>query len=347
MRRLVLAIVIGLCVFTAAAAYVDEVPVTNSIDWSPDDQWIATTDSDNFIHIWNPVTGLVERELQVPAPQIFASQFYPPNDRISKPFVVDIEWDPSGTRLAFIVRDFNYSLIRIVDAATFDHILDITLDDTTLLDWISNIEWSPDGELIAGASIRGSGMLGDYAVRIWDTTNGNLINEMKTAAGIHMLDWHPNPSSSQLGFTSRTTARIWNVSTNDVYDLEGHTGSVESIAWNSDGSHFITRDAITVQLWDPESGQNLMQYFTEESGGFSSISALANSDQYLAQYMGQLFLVDQYGNRTSDKAIPLPYNGLFDIDSTKQRVALSFDSSSIIIYNISGEVTPFETATSE
>lgn len=323
---------------TVASA--DDAAQTLSIDWSADDKWVATTHLDNRIRVWNATTGLLERSVEI----------IPPSDfQADPPGLLDIEWSPDGNRLAFLIRDRDFTLIRIVDAFTFEVVLDIT-DNGKLLDWVSDIEWNPDGTLLASATLRGRGSAGDYYVKVWDTSSGSLIDEIQTLTGIYQIAWNPDVDRQQLAIEGGTLAQIWNIAADNGFVLRGHEGSINSVSWNSDGTRLATRDSITIQVWDAATGQNVYQIYQGTANLTDDVMWMPDSDHFInfgrEPGYDALYTLNATGSRTSE-GVRLP-NRFFDLNATGERVVVSPDSDSIEIYDIaSGQMIPFVTAESE
>jgi hypothetical protein len=307
---------------------------TYSIDWSPNDQWVATTHGDNRIRVWNAITGLVERSIEIIPPTLFQAD---------PPGILDIEWSPTGDRLAFFIRDRDHTLIRIVGANTFNTITDIT-SNGALLDLVTDIEWSVDGSSIAGATQSGRGSAGDYFVRVWDASSGNLTSELRTNTGIYQVQWNPDPSRQQLAMSGGTLAQIWNISSGVVYPLEGHEGAINSVSWNPDGTRLATKDNIAIQIWDGTIGQNLNQIYLGNSVSTNKIVWSKSNDGFLAQGIYELYSLNATGTRISPNDVPLP-NRYFDLNTSGNRIVISPDSQSIVIYDLSGQIIPFVTPT--
>lgn len=317
-----------------------EASTTLSIDWSPDDQWVATTHLDNRIRIWNATTGLVERSTQI----IPSADF-----QDDPPGLLDIEWSPDGNRLAFLIRDRDYSIIRIVNAFTFQDELNIT-NNSELLDWVSDIEWNPEGTMLAGTTIRGTGSAGDYYVKVWDTSSGRRVDEIQTLTAIYQIEWNPDVDRQQLAMEGGTLAQIWNIGEDNGFVLLGHEGSINSVSWNSDGTRLATRDDITIQVWDAETGQNVNRIYQGTANSTDKVMWMPNSDHFISfgrePGYDALHTLNATGSRTSE-GVRLP-NRFFDLNVTGERVVVSPDSESIEIYGIaSGEIIPFAVASGE
>lgn len=328
-----------------AVADTEDAAQTLSIDWSSDDKWVATTHLDNRIRVWNATTGLLERSVEVIPPSDFVSD--PP-----LPLPFNIEWSPDGNHLAFIIRDGEFAVIRILDAYTFELILEIR-NDETLLDWSQDIEWSPDGHSIAGTTTYGTGPFGEYFVKIWDVESGALRGELQTRSMIHQVEWNPDVERQQIAMRGGTLAQIWNVNTDEVFALitdENAESAITSVSWNSEGSLLATRDFIVIHIWDAETGQSVNQIYQGTANSTDDVMWMPNSDHFinigLEDGVDVIYTLNATGSRTSE-GVRLP-NSAFDVNSTGERVVVSPDSDSIAIYDIaSGQMIPFVTPDGE
>ena len=102
---------------------------------------------------------------------------------------------------------------------------------------------SPDGKQIAGA-------MSDRTVRIWDATNGNVLQVLRGHTDLP-LDVAFSPDGTMLASSSYDkTIRIWQLGAHRQRVLRGHSGPVHHVSW-LDAARITTasRDG-TIRIWD-------------------------------------------------------------------------------------------------
>jgi WD40 repeat protein len=99
----------------------------------------------------------------------------------------------------------------------------------------------------------------DWAINLWDATNGHLL---RTLIGhqdeVTCLSW--NNDGSGLASASRDgTVRVWRRSdVSEVHVLQAHQGEVTRVAWAPDGKRLASAGADSVvRVWDAGTGARL------------------------------------------------------------------------------------------
>ncbi len=205
------------------------------VAWSPDGQWLASSEWDNVIRLWNPISGTCVRIIQYPDD--------PDN------FFYDLAWSPDGQRLAIGTSEHG---VQIFELPSY-HQPWVKNEFPT---WIRHIAWSPDGTLLAGAG-------DDGVVYVWEATDGTLRHQLKAHHSMVVsLAW--SPDGTQLASGSRGVDGgelfIWDVQ-NDyrLRVFENHPGVVYAIAWGADEKILISGDDDgTLRWWSVESGACLL-----------------------------------------------------------------------------------------
>ena len=110
--------------------------------------------------------------------------------------------------------------------------------------------FSPDGEILAGGSARGT-------VRLWNATTGSIRTTLRGHTD-SVTSIAFSPDGGLLATASADgTVRLWHPGTGDLQaTLSGHTGSVLSVDF-SRASGFLASASIdgTVRLWNPNTGE--------------------------------------------------------------------------------------------
>ena len=114
---------------------------------------------------------------------------------------------------------------------------------------ILSTAFSPDGEILAGGSARGT-------VRLWNAMTGSIRTTLRGHTdSVTSIAFSPDG-----GFLATASAdgtvRLWNLGTGDLHaTLSGHTGSVLSVAF-SPATSLLASASIdgTVRLWNPNTG---------------------------------------------------------------------------------------------
>ena len=114
---------------------------------------------------------------------------------------------------------------------------------------ILSTAFSPDGEILAGGSARGT-------VRLWNAMTGSIRTTLRGHTD-SVTSIAFSPDGGLLATASADgTVRLWNPGTGDLHaTLSGHTGSVLSVAF-SPATSLLASASIdgTVRLWNPNTG---------------------------------------------------------------------------------------------
>jgi len=158
-----------------------------------------------------------------------------------------VVFSPDGSRLATISHDHKAVLW---DAASgqmliYMHVYDDGITEANDV----GLAFSPDGSRLATA--------GGSSIKIWDTLTGKEILALPRVEELFAYTVAFSPDGKQLAVGYRFgSASVWNAATGEkLFDLAGHTGSVNAIAYSPDGTRIATTSVDgTARLWDAATG---------------------------------------------------------------------------------------------
>jgi WD40 repeat protein/tRNA A-37 threonylcarbamoyl transferase component Bud32/energy-coupling factor transporter ATP-binding protein EcfA2 len=259
----------------ALGFYEGHTAAVTGADWSSDGSRIATSSTDNSVHIWDPSTGETITEINLPegiTGNIFdwgLAVKWSYDDR----YLLTI----SGDR--FLLGSQDYDLI-LWDAETGEQVATQEVQNATPPDAGDSPSWFYHYTTGAGAAFAGDGRLatlgGDNTTLVWDPMLGDLqlVLSGHTAA-INGVDWSPDftllATASEDG-----TARVWDAERGDeLMQLVGHEGGINQVAWSPDGSLLATAgDDGEVRFWDADSGESLTAIQVVPSSGNVKVDEL-------------------------------------------------------------------------
>ena len=234
----------------------------NDIQWSPDGEWVASSDvitdchsvtSAFVIWVWNATTGEPLHSF----------------DTLHCSRLNLITWSPDSNYLAGTTESgqapfYNWQTnLSIWDISSGETVSDWEISDK---DGIVDLAWQPDGDTIlfrTGFSPAGGfgSVCASPFVGLINSSDAELIRyESSNSMGsVYDIGWHPSESLLATAGNDRNI-HIWNSETSEPpVILSGHPCTVTHLAWNPTTSGLAsTGNGGNVFLWDAE-GDNILR----------------------------------------------------------------------------------------
>jgi WD40 repeat protein len=262
----------------------------HSVAWSPDGTRLATASADKTAKVWDAVTGKELRTLSGHTAAVLSVTWSPDGTRLATASadktakvwdaatgkelltlsghtaaVLSVAWSQDGTRLATASAD---KTAKVWDAATGKELL--TLSGHT--DQIKDVAWCPDVLDLSDTVERILRLEGkrlatgsrDQTVKVWAARSGkelltlrNLIATPPETPGFWSVAW--SPGGKLLAASTADATEVWDAATGEaLLTLYGHTNTVDSVAWRSDGKRLATASSDgTTKVWDAATGKEL------------------------------------------------------------------------------------------
>ena len=220
-----------------------------SIDWgsTPNDDRVATANTNLEVMIWNAVTGDLKRYL--------AGYGSP------------VAWRPTGIWLTtgpWLASQAPYDFSNLDGLRDTDRLLVKSILTGECLpihcsDSVTSLAWSPNGQFLAMGSF-----VGEKFTKIWHADTGTLKHTLACKGAVFGVSWHPG--GTRLATASCDgTARVWDTVTGKrVLSLsvaeKGEENDVWDVSWNPNGRWLATgSEDGTARVWDVTSGKELVK----------------------------------------------------------------------------------------
>jgi WD40 repeat protein len=153
-------------------------------------------------------------------------------------------WSPDGERFVSASEDGS---AKVWDGESGDLLL--TFGEHSPV----SASWAPDGDRIVTASLDGS-------AKIWDAETGEVLNDLfpeDFTSGVSTAAWSPDGTRIAT-FSQDSVGRIWDADSGEQI-LTFNTVSGEPKAfWSPSGDHIVTGGLNGVQVWDANTGNQLL-----------------------------------------------------------------------------------------
>lgn len=217
-----------------------------AVAFSPDNQILATGLGSTTVKLWRVSDGSRLRTLEGLTSDVFSVAFSPDGQ------IVAAGGYNEGVKLW---QANDGTLLHDLPGHTFH---------------VYSLVFSPDGQMLASAS-------SDYTVKLWRVSDGMLLHELEGSNPVAFSqDGQTLATGSYSGvnlFRVRDGARL--------YQLTGHSSSVESVAFSPDGQTLVTGSGgIEVRRWRMSDGVRL--YTLEENGEGVSFVTFSTDGRMMA-----------------------------------------------------------------
>ncbi len=256
------------------------------MDFSPDGKSLVTGSADGKIRFWN--ISLSQEWLTFP----------------TAPGAGRLDYDPGGV---FVAAGYGpQGAVKVWDTRSGAEVL--SLSEGSHRSWVESVAFSPDGALLATASLDGMAKIwsmpdgqllytlsghvmgiydlafspdekrlatagGDSVVMIWDVETGQEIGTLQSGSVIMGLDF--SPDGRLLAMTSTSgVIKVWDVDQGQrIKNLGNLSVVLEDIAFSPDGGRLaVAADDGKASLWDYDSGELVTTLDTRSGGAVMGVA---------------------------------------------------------------------------
>ncbi|PZV00401.1 MAG: hypothetical protein DCF32_17615 [Leptolyngbya sp.] len=179
--------------------------------------------------------------------------------------------------------------------------------------WVYGVEFSPDGKLLASASLDGT-------VKVWQP-DGRLVNTLQGPGGGGLVDVSFSPDGQTLAAGGADTKiYLWNMAGELVKTLQGHENWVYSVRFSPDGQQIASASIDkTVRIWRQDGTP--LATLTGHTGPVTSVSFNPVNNTLVSGGLDSTIRVWQ-ANGTLLKTIETE-DGIFDVTFTPDGMAIA------------------------
>lgn len=212
-------------------------PVDRGIEalkFSADGQWLASANRSHDVSVWNVKTGSLQHAFTGHTNRVTSLDFHPNGD--------------------YLVSGGRDSQAIVWSVETGNVVQNLLEHDAAV--WA--VAFSPDGSTLATTGA-------DLSIRLWDTTEWRTTRSFRGhLRQIYCLAFSPD-SQLLLSGDNQGEVKFWDTHAPgplvERWEMNGHTGTINSVAYSPDGSHLVTSagdwqtsNDTTARLWDADTG---------------------------------------------------------------------------------------------
>lgn len=254
-------------------------------------------------------------------------------------YVQAVSYSPDGRFLASGGYD---ETIRVWDLQT-GQIMALPIKSS--FGYITELTWSPDGKYLVSGSSYG-------AVQLWNVVSGELLNEYYPerwgGEGISTITCSPGGNYVSFGRVvnfnlddKRRSVYVWDIEKNELmYELKGHIGSIEALAFSSDERYIASSsdEEECLRIWDISCGKEVA-IFSSKYGRIISVAFSPDNKHIIGVTENGCVLEWNIGTRSLITETISEYHG--SVAST------SFSNNTLLLFYSDGVVLKFNSATNE
>ncbi len=325
----------------------------NDVDVSPDGSRVVSGADDGTLRVWNLDSSLDTDEVvrQVPSPGVSNLALSPDGrqvlgrrkdgvllltnidtgEEISKydghrqgsTLLTSVTFSLNGRMIASGVDG---GVIKIWRAADGEE--DVTIH--TGAQQILALTFTPDGgaPISSESHVDGKSHGQRFKLNLWDTKTGMKVRELESVTdhSIRAIEFHPKQPVLATG--SSIGIKIWDGTGKVVKTLKGHSGRIQSIRFNEDGSKLVSGSADrTIKVWDLSSNEQAALELTGHGAPITSVALNSSGSRVVGVGREKLTVWD---SKSGEKLLSLRSPG-----STVSNIRFSTDGKTLI--GLSGE----------